>query len=160
MRVIFLDIDGCLNDSFTVDRTPDGFYGIEAEKVERLNRIISATGAKVVVSSSWRIMHTLPEIEEFLREKGFSGEIVGMTPVGKKAPWESMRDRGDEILAWLMGNEAVESFVILDDADCDPFEEDRHVRTDWESGLDETVVARAIEVLNVPIDYSDEEGTG
>lgn len=48
---IFLDIDGVLNGH---DKHPNGYCGIDRESVALLNKIITATSAKVVVSSAWR----------------------------------------------------------------------------------------------------------
>ena len=64
MKVIFLDIDGVLNthesattlrESF-VERGADlmGFNRFDKNCVARVNRITDETGAKIVISSSWR----------------------------------------------------------------------------------------------------------
>ena len=59
MKVIFLDIDGVLNSDEYVDKVKKSdIQGIERdidiEKVKLLKRAIDETGAKVVLSSSWR----------------------------------------------------------------------------------------------------------
>lgn len=48
-KVIFLDIDGVLNDENNT--TPN--Y-VNEQMVQRLKKIIDATGAEVILSSSWR----------------------------------------------------------------------------------------------------------
>ena len=53
MKVIFLDIDGVLN-SMSCKATIEGFDFVEDEKVALLKEIIDLTGAKVVLSSTWR----------------------------------------------------------------------------------------------------------
>jgi hypothetical protein len=53
MKIIFLDIDGVLNCDNT--RNPRRFpYVIDPRLLARLKRLLKATHAKVVLSSSWR----------------------------------------------------------------------------------------------------------
>ena len=59
MKVIFLDIDGVLNSDEYLDKVKNSdIQGIErdidVEKVKLLKRAIDETGARVVLSSSWR----------------------------------------------------------------------------------------------------------
>lgn len=54
LRIIFLDIDGVLNDRKTRSQSPDGFTFVDTPKIRRLKRIIDTTDAKVVLSSDWR----------------------------------------------------------------------------------------------------------
>lgn len=89
MKVIFLDFDGVL---VTVH---DRYTAGSPFCVFNLNRIIEATGAKIVVSSSWRILFEMEELTRFLKEWGVQGEVIGKTPVNHDG------ERGDEIQAWL-----------------------------------------------------------
>jgi len=53
MRAIFLDIDGVLN----CKRTPNPRklpYVVDPMLLERFQRVLQATGAQVVLSSTWR----------------------------------------------------------------------------------------------------------
>ena len=50
-KIIFLDIDGVLNDDGTV---PERGPAVDPEMVSRLSRIVSQTGADIVLSSSWK----------------------------------------------------------------------------------------------------------
>jgi hypothetical protein len=54
MKVLFLDIDGVLNCSKTPNprKLP---YVIDKKLLARLERLVERTGAKVVLSSSWRL---------------------------------------------------------------------------------------------------------
>ena len=71
MKVIFLDIDGVLNGNsyftgalvklkmrklfrFIEKKFNRDLYGVHKDKVRRLAKIVHKTGAKVVMSSSWR----------------------------------------------------------------------------------------------------------
>ena len=53
MKVIFLDIDGVLNCSKT--HNPRNLpYVIDPKLLKRFERLLERTGAKVVLSSTWR----------------------------------------------------------------------------------------------------------
>lgn len=57
-KLLFLDIDGVLNWAKTEDRL-DGYVGLCKDRIARFNRIIEAVpDVKIVVSSTWRHMHT------------------------------------------------------------------------------------------------------
>lgn len=76
-RFIFLDIDGVIA---TPDTLEDGMWGLTPEKQDLLGMIIEKTGAKIVLSSSWR-KHTLESTIEHMKEHDFRfcDEIVGIT---------------------------------------------------------------------------------
>lgn len=54
MKVIFLDVDGVLNDAYTEDITPEGFIGLDDPMIANLAHIIQQTGALIVLTSSWK----------------------------------------------------------------------------------------------------------
>ena len=61
---VFLDIDGVLNTRTTVERTPDGYKGIDDARVEVLAKAIKKYGgADLVLSSDWKDIK--PEDEDF-----------------------------------------------------------------------------------------------
>ena len=52
---IFLDVDGVLNSMTTVQRTPEGYKGIDDARVVILAKAISKYGgADLVLSSDWK----------------------------------------------------------------------------------------------------------
>lgn len=122
MKIIFLDIDGVLNNTSTTDKI-GRYRGLEDSLIQRFNRIIEAVPeTKIVISSSWRRFHTLPELTEILRSRGLKGDIIGTTPTGRTdRPW--MMDtyyvpRGHEIREYLQNClDTIDTFVILDDMD-------------------------------------------
>lgn len=161
MRAVLLDFDGVLNSAdWTARRgeSPtdwlDRSHDLDPAAVARLNTIVERTGAGVVISSSWRIMYPLDEIEKLLSDAGFAGEIIGVTPFYRGGSWVGgrYRTRADEIQAWLDEHSDVESFVVLDDdglgEKCGPSPLDSHlVRTNALSGLQLEHVERAVEIL-------------
>ena len=122
MKVIFLDVDGVLNTHYTKVMTAEESVFVEDKKIAILKEIIDRTGAKVVLSSSWRIGWVHLELgaddwcsKDFieLREKllEFGIELYDKTVVFDKY----MRRRGDEIKKWLDEHEDIEGYVIIDD---------------------------------------------
>lgn len=154
-KLIFLDIDGVLNCNATFEalKDPDstGVLSvcrwenmIDEAFVSRLNKIIEATGAEIVISSSWRISNSLEDIRKYLKNKGCIGSVIETT--GRNDEPSITDRRGREIQKYLDHaegiGETIESFVILDDSadmgNLMPF----LVRTNMETGLlDHHVVA-------------------
>lgn len=160
MRVIFLDVDGVLN-SERFNRTLEDQHRqlghhdvcecfkltrqVDRAAVGRLNRLIAATGAKIVVSSSWRKLLDPEELRRVLVEHGLVGDIVGETPDAQDEDDEAAIldvhavldriTRGHEIDFWLRQHPEVDRFVILDDSADMAMHKNRHVQTDAEEGL-------------------------
>ena len=141
MKIIFLDVDGVLNsfqDRYSFDLETDYHF-------ELLQKIVQETGAKIVLSSSWRIglaRHGESVLIDRLKEFGMN--IISCTPVLNGCC------RGDEIRKWLDDTEEdVERFVILDDeSDMAEFKETHLIKTDSMVGLQENDVRKCIEMLN------------
>lgn len=136
-NIIFLDIDGVLNGfnkwdvlgwkivCLTKSKRLKRWYtkltdpcGIHEKKVKRLAKIVKATNAKVVMSSSWRFgWWNTPYEEQFADQKKLTNllnkyniKVIDITP--------RLLDggRGKEIEEWLMKHiDLVKRFVILDD---------------------------------------------
>ncbi len=148
MKILFLDIDGVLNFRMFFKNSPfPGFLDFERvdpSLIAILNKVIEQTQAKVVISSSWRLDHSIEELQSFLSNFGFIGEIIDRTPAftfkGKR--------RGDEINFWLNNNEPVESFVIIDDSSDMTNLMDHLVQTSFETGITEENAQEAIRILN------------
>lgn len=119
MRVLFLDIDGVLNSRAYVERagwdpplgSRDDLHILDPSAIALLNAVVAATGAVVVISSSWRITYDLAALQSMFEQRGFTGRLIDVTP---ELPG---RQRSREIAAWLAATPAVESFAIVDDID-------------------------------------------
>lgn len=120
--ILFLDIDGVLNDSrflhdssngegvVIVNNQFDASAHIDPARVARLNRILEATGAHVVLSTSWRALFGIERTEAFLRSRGFDGTIIDQTPRLKG------HERHVEIRRWLSAQATEpDRFAIVDD---------------------------------------------
>ena len=132
-KVIFLDIDGVLNDAEPIQALPTRQSQwarlLDPERVSRLNDIIDATGAEVVLSSSWRQVHSLDDMQELLETRGFEGRLVDETPVINET-------RGQQIQAWLARHgDDVGRYVAIDDSPfMSPLPHERCVRTSGRRG--------------------------
>jgi hypothetical protein len=142
-HILFADFDGVI-----ADYIPDApaAQRIRRSCVERLNRIVTATGADVVVSSTWREAGHR-QCAAWLREAGFVGSVVGVTPV-----LSGVGARGREIQAWLdwQGLPATKC-VILDDVEPMGHLEWRLVRTVTETCLTDADVERVIALMGMRV---------
>lgn len=169
-KVIFLDVDGVLNS----DRTLYEDISLEDDLILNLKEIVNKTGAKIILSSSWRLS---TEATATLMDKldKFGLVISGMTCDGVDLDWlekykfdatkkyldtkfdydenrqiKITRDRGAEIFKWLHDHDDC-AYVILDDEieDIKPyFSESVIVKTSYKTGLTKEDVKKAIQILN------------
>ena len=153
MKIVFLDFDGVLNSHDflyrwqekaareAVEFTGNEHLMLDPVAVKRINGILATTGAKVVISSSWRHGWTIERLREILVAAGFVGEVIDYTPRYGKS-------RGHEIDEWLQDHdEGHDPFVILDD-DMDMNHMMKHlVKTTFARGLLDIHVEEAIDRL-------------
>jgi len=110
-RAVFLDVDGVLNTRTTVERTPDGYHGIDDARVEILAKVIGRNGnTELVLTSDWKEMK--PEADDF-RYLVSKLEKQGLRLTGKTT--DHWNHRGEGILNYLEEHQEIEEFVILDD---------------------------------------------
>ena len=168
--IIFLDFDGVLNtEKYYCELKSKGLpsndkYGqlFDPEAVANLRKIIDATGARIVVSSSWRYMG-LNVLQRMWYDRDLPGRIVDITPLHLLD--DKLRDtdltqldvlslcRGNEI-KWYFNevldvNSDSRRFVIFDDLkEVLPELQDHFIRIDPIAGITEEDVERAIEIIN------------
>lgn len=150
MKIVFLDFDGVLNSmaDFAFKTTSQVF---DAPYIARLNAIVLRSGAKVVISSSWRVNHSEDELRELLRTSGFEGELIGCTPVLGYEQAQGLCDIGEirsaEIQAWMAAHPVpIASFVALDDLELSPLAA-YQVLTDMNEGLRDDHIEVALAIL-------------
>lgn len=162
MKIIFLDIDGVLNSEETAlawnKITPGQGYGghfpetkeISVNDVKwgetlfkNLRKIVEDTGAKIVISSTWRLHFSLAKFKEMFALYGWQDPPI----IDATNNWGHIR--GDQIQAWLDNHEDITHYVILDDAsDMLPSQNQFLVQTDYRTGLQIEQEERAIQLLN------------
>jgi hypothetical protein len=105
MKVIFTDIDGVLNCRKTPNprKLP---YVVDQQLLARFKGVLQATGARVVLSSTWRY-----DPAGLFSAKHWGIPFDGVVPDFPGKP------RRDEILGWLARNPGVTRYAVLDDED-------------------------------------------
>src|SRR5215204_241601 len=107
MKVIFLDIDGVLNCKTTPN--PRKFpYIVDKRLLARLCKLLDRTGAKVVLSSTWRV-----DPVGLYAAKHWGIPFMDICPDRPKSP------RCKEVLAWLSDHPGVTRYAVIDDEDDD-----------------------------------------
>ena len=161
MKVIFLDVDGVLNHDHTKE-TIEGFSFVSDEQLLLLKKLVDNTGAKLVLSSTWRRgwyckeYISEPDASDRQDIRLFDALCGKLHEVGLELLdyTDDFGLRGTEIEAWIQNwsGEPIESFVILDDMDdleMAPYE-DHLVQTCFSDGLQESHVQKATNLLNSP----------
>lgn len=156
MKVIFLDIDGVLVTRNSIiyqylNFPDDTDIRFSKKAVKNLNKLIRLTKAKIVISSTWRLFHSLEDLKNIIKKQGISGEIISTTSV-EKATIEEGIPRGQKISDWLEQHPEVEQYVIIDDdvqADCIQFHPYNCVETSYKRGFSpEDRFNEALAILN------------
>lgn len=147
-KIIFLDFDGVI--------TLPPYWNINVDKLKNLKKIVDATNAKIVISSSWRGLDLASTKESIFKNikrcarnkmiNWFEDNIYDITPVAGF--------RGEEIQKWIDSHD-IENYVILDD-DSDMLDSQwqHFVQTNYEFGITEQQIGLSIKVLNNEIIYN------
>ena len=139
-KILFLDIDGVVNCATTPQRF-DRFIGIDPYMALLVGRIIQATDAEIVLSSSWRYHK---DSQEEVRKRVLP--FMDVTPMH-----DGLSSRGTEIKEWLDLHPEVTKYAILDDnGDMLKDQMPNFFRTLWSTGLTEEIVNQVIAHLNTP----------
>ena len=149
MTVIFLDIDGVLNNHAALKRRPQ----LDSDCVAVLSTLAELIDARIVISSTWRLFHTIEELRETLGKAGLfdPDRIIDMTPrlLDFHGDICVSQPRGVEIQAWLSAHPDVARFVILDD-DADMAHLAPHlVQTSMATGLTRRHLPAVLRVLEM-----------
>ena len=148
MKVIFLDFDGVLNSDRYMRTCGESGMIIDPSRMELLKILVEKTGAKIVLSTSWR--------EHWEKDGGDEiGDLINSLfakyrlEIFDKTPHINTW-REEQIAAWLDAHTDTENFVVLDDmflaAD---FLAGHFIRTsNLRQGFDENDLKVAIEILN------------
>lgn len=135
--ILFLDIDGVLNNSITELEFNEFNMG-------NLKRLCETIRPKIVLSSDWRRYPT--KISQARAEIGAIWPLFDFTPIKL-----SLHHRKDEIRMWLDQNEWDRALIIddMDRFECDPCVENvLFHQIDFTLGLTETDIDSILEKLN------------
>lgn len=151
MKIIFLDFDGVMDtdhyDNYLnyMGLPEKDKFGIvfDPDCVRNLGRIIDATGADIVVTSTWKDFMTYKEILEMWEYRKLPGFVTDTAPT-------CSRHRGDEIDAWLEECRTECEYIIIDDMDESQFNEHQYERlfvVNPYDGLNDDVTDKIIAML-------------
>ena len=119
--VIFTDIDGVLL-TFPDAETNSYSHSKAFTKscVDVLNKITDSTGAKLVVSSAWRIERSIEYLQKLFKDNGVTGDVIGKTddPEDDGSLITISKTRGEYIQKWVDENK-VDRYAIIDDSEWD-----------------------------------------
>lgn len=165
-KLIFLDIDGVIS-------TQKFHYALDKDACDLLGKIIDATDAMIVMSSSWR-KNTVEDTKNYLTTIGhsvpflfpYADRIIGVTIRAYAYIMQGVHlgiPRGVEIKQWIdthIHSDNGENwdrkevgidfnYVILDDDSDMLLEQEEHfIKTDTYLGLSVDDVEKAISILN------------
>ncbi|MDR3252060.1 MAG: hypothetical protein LBT35_00615 [Tannerella sp.] len=154
MKVIFLDIDGViqpcgkqdrfehiedidvvykeLNEKFGIDYYKYNefdvaavYYDWNTVALRELRRIVDTTGAKIVISSDWKLFGGLQRMIDFMRIYDMAEYLIDVTPdAGKDKRVRQLQEersscetRSAEILVYLERHPEVTNYIAIDDMD-------------------------------------------
>lgn len=148
VKIVFVDVDGVINNDTTKARSPGGYIGVSDKLIKRLKKIVDDTGAKIVLSSDWRIDREESKDFRYLRQKLYYKGNLTIFDYTPDIHWEK---RGQEIRTWL-AKHPVDNFIVLDDIDFPDFNfedfMDHVIITNEKTGLTDENVKQAIAILN------------
>lgn len=149
--IIFLDFDGVLSTDAHLDplraahrKTEDCFGRLFDPKcVDSLKKIVEMTGARIVITSSWRNYLSIFQFILVWQFRKMPGILAGITS-------KCSIYRGNEIDQWLKKHKNISRYVILDDMDHLQFrnEQSSHlVTTDHFKGLQPDNIPQTLAIL-------------
>ena len=162
-KIIFLDIDGVLNSGRWFAKTggePDADgYGVSFDPaaVDCLGRILSETGAEIVISSSWKWLG-LDTMRNMWKDRNLPGKVIDVTldKISDELLFSLDLDgfdvaklKGFVIAEWLSRyGKDVSQYVIIDDEDCVlPSQREHLILTDPYLGITDKIARKIIILL-------------
>lgn len=138
MKILFLDIDGVVNNYATMQRF-GGFRGIDPKLAAIVQRIVKETGCSVVLSSTWRL-----DAKSRAHVRKMVCDFIGVT-MDLPHAW-----RGEEVRHWLLDNvkqAELQAYAILDDTT--DFNSDQPLfLTSERTGITDEIAEQVIAHLN------------
>lgn len=154
--VLFLDCDGVINcrSSWGHGRREPARYDLD--KIGRVLRVITVTGCKIVLSSTWRRDGRNSPFVRCLVDWGIGDHFHDdwrtrdlPLVINEHEIIVSTNVRGSEIAEWLGRHPEVTTFAIVDDDDdMLPAQAERFVLTSFEHGIQDEHCERLIALLS------------
>jgi len=158
LKLLFLDVDGVINNPNTAWNADISGRGIEDELLEYIKFIVQSTGCKIVLSTTWRLMDDAKAVLlHSLKTRcdlDVDDVVIGQTPSLKQVGGH----RTHEIAEYIRVNSYrynVVSWCALDDMSLHKYDDfsrqfmaGHFVRTNKRTGLTEEKTVKCIRYLN------------
>jgi hypothetical protein len=149
--LILLDIDGVMVPAASwkaPELLEDGFPNFSTRAVNGLRRIISETGATILLTTSHKSKYSVSGWRNIFAHRGINTTISKLNNHNH----DTRKTRKEEVLNWIKKNKGDNNFIIIDDdksLNDLPFEIKRKlILTSPLIGLNENLAEQAIEALN------------
>jgi hypothetical protein len=114
--LILLDIDGVMLSASSwkpVEKLDDGFSNFSPRAVSNLQRIISETGASIILTTSHKSTYSLYQWHNIFKKRGINVSILG-----KLDDNTTFLSRKEEILNWQFKNKGILYFHCMNSIVC------------------------------------------
>lgn len=108
MPIIFLDVDGVLNNNTTISQSN---YPFDATCLQNLKLLVEQVDGNIVITSAIRFcQNNNQELLKELKKYQLDSRVIGYTPFV-----DGIKEK--EIRTYLHNMDSAEAFVVLDDED-------------------------------------------
>lgn len=148
MNYIFLDIDGVMNNQidwlWKVNNGQRDNRMFCDDAWSRLSQVVHETGAKVVLSSSWRLafQNTPDGLDIIVKKDGYAMRLMhyfekyDIPVIGRTTEYYDYR--GKQITQYVKEHfSSDDKWIVLDDEDCDMYgvPKEQIIKTEFDTGL-------------------------
>lgn len=112
MKVVFLDFDGVMTKPQNILSTKHEGLEFDKEAVKKVKHLLDSTGAKIVVSSSWREGKKDADMVKILKVYGLDSYYLGKLP---DTYFDEFPDKELDFITYVGNNPEISDFVIIDD---------------------------------------------
>ena len=147
--LIYLDIDGVMvpaNSWRKPEILEDGFPEFSPNAVRSLERIISHSSAKIVLTTSHKHLFTLKEWETIFKRRNITVNEITRLPKNI-----NHLNRKEELINWFTAKHLKEKFIIIDDDKSlnglPEFLKDKLIQTIGSVGLTDYLVDEALHLI-------------
>ena len=147
--LVYLDIDRVMvpaNSWRKLEILEDGFPEFSSVAVKSLDRIISKSGANIVLTTSHKSLYSLKEWKNIFKRRNININDITRLPENT-----AHLSRKDELINWFNSNKLNSDFIIIDDDKSlnalPVFLKNRLIQTSASVGLTNYLADEAIEMI-------------
>ena len=148
--LIYLDIDGVMVHANSWKRPEileDGFSAFSFKAIKSLEKIISHSGAEIVLTTSHKTSYSINEWHGIFNRRNIRVNKISRLPENI-----NFLNRKEELLEWFNEDRISENFIIIDDDKSlnglPPILKEKLIQTSPSVGLTEILADKALEIFN------------